>query len=537
MKRFITAVVSLILVCILLMLYLPGGLLQKDQPEKTTTPQGQTLNLYGIDPYTLDPAMISDSLSNSYAVQIFSGLVKLDDNLEPLPDIAEEWDISDDGRTYTFYLRQNVFFHSGRQVKAADFKYSWQRACNPQTGSPTAATYLGDIVGVAEVLEGEEVEISGVEVISEYVLRVTIDAPKSHFLYKLASSTAFVLNRENVESGEDWWHNPDGSGPFKLKQWEENNLLVLEKYDFYNVTSSFMGVETVNYHLWAGIQMNLYETGEIDAGGVGLAYIDKITDPDGDFYDELEIFPLLSVYYLGFNCRQPPFDDPDIRRAFSLAVNKDRLIELSFSNAVERVDGILPPGMPGYNAELEGYEYNIELALGLIANSKYEDVSGLPPITITTGGWGNAVDSTLGAIIYEWKVNLGVEVEVRQLEPEKYLYELMQEKDEMYYWGWSADYPHPQNFLEVLFGSGSEYNIGEYSNPEVDALLKAAGSEQDAEKSLELYRQAEQMIIDDAACIPLWADKNYVLVKPYVSGYSLNPLGYASLSQVSVIIK
>jgi oligopeptide transport system substrate-binding protein len=538
MKRLITAIVSLVIIFALLALYIPGGFFNRNQPQTTTTtPQEGVLNLYSIDPYSLDPATIGDSLSSSYAIQIFSGLVKLNDNLEPVPDIAEEWDISDDGRIYTFYLRDNVFFHSGKQVKAADFKYSWERACQPSTGSQTAATYLGDIVGVEDVLAGEETEISGVEVVGDYTLRVTIEEARSYFLYKMAGTTAFVVNEENVAAGSNWWKNPDGSGPFKLQQWDENSLLVLERNDLYDPASSFLGVETVNYHLWAGVPMNLYETGEIDIAGVGVAYIDKITDPGGEFYDELEVYSSLSVYYLGFNCQEPPFDDPDIRRAFSLAVNKEKLVSLAFRDAVSQADGILPPGIPGYNEELDGYEYDVELALELISNSEYGDVSNLPSITITTGGWGGGIDSVLEAIIYEWRLNLGVEVEVRQLEPERFLYEIMQEKDEMYYWGWSADYPHPQNFLEVLFGSGSEYNIGEYSNAGVDALLQAAGREQDIDASLELYRQVEQMLIDDAACIPLWFDKKYVLIKPYVSGYSQNPLGYADLSEVSVIIQ
>ena len=179
MKRLITAIVSLVIICALLALYIPGGFFNQNQPQTTTTtPQEGVLNLYSIDPYSLDPATIGDSLSSSYAIQIFSGLVKLNDNLEPVPDIAEEWDISDDGRIYTFYLRDNVFFHSGKQVKAADFKYSWERACQPSTGSQTAATYLGDIVGVEDVLAGEETEISGVDIIGDYILIITIGEPK-----------------------------------------------------------------------------------------------------------------------------------------------------------------------------------------------------------------------------------------------------------------------------------------------------------------------------------------------------------------------
>jgi oligopeptide transport system substrate-binding protein len=217
-----------------------------------------------------------------------------------------------------------------------------------------------------------------------------------------------------------------------------------------------------------------------------------------------------------------------------MAIDKDKIISLTYKDTVERADGILPFGMPGFNENLIGLEYDVEIALELIAASKYGDVSKLPPITITTGGRGGQISLELEAIINEWRVNLGVEVEVRQLEPEEYLYNLMQEKDEMFIWGWGADYPHPQNFLEVLFASGSEINIGQYSNPELDTLLQMASLEQDSEKSLELYQQAEQMLVSDAACLPLWFGKNYVLVKPYVFGYQLNLLGFAMLNEVSV---
>jgi len=533
MKRLIFTIISLILVCLLLVLYLPGGILRPvHQEPPTTTIEDNVLNLYGIDPYSLDPAVVGDATSISYVAHIFSGLVRLDESLEPVPDIAQGWDVSDDGRTYTFYLRDNVYFHDGRQVKAEDFKYSWERACHPATGSQMAATYLGDIVGAKEVLAGESEEISGVQVVNEYTLRVTIDEAKSYFLSKLTYVTSFVVDRANVESGDDWWRQPNGTGPFKLKQWDENSLLVLERNEnYYGISVS---LDSAEFHLWAGVPMNLYEMGQIDVALAGLAYIDKVTDEAGDFYKELSVFPELSLTYIGFNCQKPPFDNASIRRAFSMAIDKDKLVSLTFKDTVRRADGILPQGMPGFNENLTGLEYDVARALELIAASEYGDISNLPPITITTGGWGGQISQELEAIINEWRVNLGVEVEVRQLEPEEYLYNIMQEKDEMFYWGWGADYPHPQNFLEVLFASGSEYNIGEYSNPEVDLLLLTASREQNKEKSLELYQQAEQILVDDAACIPLWFGQNYVLVKPYVTGYKLNLLGFAMLNEVSI---
>jgi len=465
-------------------------------------------------------------------MQLFSGLVRLDDKLEPAPDIAERWQVSDDGKTYTFYLRQDAKFHDGREVKAEDFKYSWQRACDPETGSLTAATYLGDIVGVKEMLSGTATEISGIKVIDDYTLQVTIDAPKSYFLSKLTYPTAFVVDIANVQSGGEWWHRPNGTGPFRLTQWEETSLLVLEKNELHH--GEVAEVDFVVFHLWAGVPMNLYETGEIDVAGVSLAYIDKVTDKAGPFYQELKVTPELSFYYIGFNTTKPPFDDANIRRAFSQAIDKDKLSSLVFRDMVQPANGILPPGMPGYNESLAGLEFDVDRAKELIASSEYGDVSDLPPITVTTMGWGGSISSGLEAIIHEWQQNLGVEVKVRQLEPERFLYHLMEEKDEMFYMGWVADYPHPQDFLEVLFHSGADNNHGEYSNPEVDTLLAKAGVEQDRELSLALYQQAEQKLVADAACLPLWFGQNYVLVKPYVKGYDLDPSGIVMLNKVSI---
>jgi oligopeptide transport system substrate-binding protein len=521
---------------IVLTLVLVGSLLFAGCPNDNggdVTPTGEgVLTLYGIDPWTLDPAIAGDATSHAYVVQIFSGLVRLGDNLEPVPDIAEWWEMSPDGTTYTFYLREDVFFHDGRQVTAEDFKYSWERACLPTTGSQTAATYLGDIVGAEDVLSGATTEISGVRVLDDFTLEVTIDAPKSYFLSKLTYPTAYVVDQADVESGGMWWHQPNGTGPFELSEWIEGDTLSLTKNELYY--GELAKVDQVDFLLWGGTPMNMYELGEIDVTGVGTAYTHKVTDEAGPFYDELSITSELSFYYIGFNTEEPPFDDVNIRRAFSLAIDKEKLISLVFAGVMQAAYGVLPPGIPGYNGELAGLEYDIEEARELIANSSYGDVANLPPITLTTAGWGGLISAELESLVCQWRENLGVEVTVRQLDPEEFLYNLDQERDGMFYTGWIADYPHPQDFLEILFASGAENNDGGYSNPDFDALLEAAAAETDYDQSLALYQQAEQLLVDDAACLPLCFGVNYMLVKPYVSGYQLNLLGFAMLNEVSV---
>ncbi|MFC2013477.1 peptide ABC transporter substrate-binding protein [Chloroflexota bacterium] len=528
MKRTIYTLLSVILICSLLLV---GCRLGQDG---TPTPASEenALNLYGIDPLTLDPAVSGEMTSHEYIMQLFGGLVRFDDNLEPASDIARSWQISDDGKTYTFYLRQEARFHDGREVTAEDFKYSWERACDPETGSNTATTYLGDIVGVKEMLAGKSKEISGVKVIDAHTFQVTIDAPKSYFLSKLTYPTAFVVDRANVELGGEWWRNPNGTGPFKLRQWDEKELLVLESNElFYGEPAK---VDFVNFQLWGGIPINLYETAKIDVATVYLDYIDKVTDRTGPFYQELSVVPELSFFYVGFNHSKPPFDDVNIRRAFCQAIDKDKIVSLVFKDMRGQADGILPPGMPGFNEGLSGLDYDVNRAKELIAISKHGDVSKLPPITITTTGWGGLISQELEAIVYEWRQNLGVEVKVRQLEPQRFLYHLDEEKDEMFYMGWVADYPHPQDFLDILFHSGADNNHGEYSNPDVDDLLEKGAVEQDNELSLKLYQQAEQKLVDDAACLPLFFGQNYILVKPYVKEYSVNPMGFVILSRVIV---
>ena len=192
----------------------------------TATSGSGVLTFTNTDPYTLDPAAANEALSNSYIMQIYSGLMKLDNNLEPVPDIAASMPtISSDGLTYTFHLRTDVKFSDGKPVTANDFQYSWNRAANPATNSPTAATYLGDIVGVNDVLSGKATQITGIKVIDNYTLQVAINSPESYFLYKLTFPASFVVEKSNVDSSTNWWQTPIGTGPFKVQEWKTQHRI------------------------------------------------------------------------------------------------------------------------------------------------------------------------------------------------------------------------------------------------------------------------------------------------------------------------
>jgi oligopeptide transport system substrate-binding protein len=521
--------IKILCVAIALSLFLSGCSSSDSEPSDISI--GGTLNLYDIGPSSLDPAIARGDDSLAYIVEIFSGLVCFNPDLELIPDIAESWEKSSDGTTYTFHLRSGVKFHDGKKVTASDFKYSMERVCDPVIGSQTAETYLGDIAGAKEKLSGKAKEVSGIKVIDDYTLQITIDAPKEYFLSKLAYPTAFVVDKANVESGKNWWKNPNGTGPFKLKEWQENSLITLERNDKYYLEPA--KVSRVVYHLWSGIPMMLYESDEIDVTAVYLSDIERVLDPSNPLNKELYITPGFSLSYIGFNSSKPPFDDAKVRQAFCYAVDKDKIINLVLKGTVRRADGILPPGMPGYSENIHGLSYNPELARQLIAESKYSDLSVFTPLILTSMGLGTA-SSIEAALVDMWRDNLGVEVEIRQLEPEKYFYVLMAEKDEMFTSGWGADYPDPQNFLDILFHSGTEDNIGEYYNTTADALFEKARVETNLDKRTNLYQQAEQLIVDEAACLPLFFDISYTLVKPYVKNLPLTPLWIPRLRYVSI---
>lgn len=506
---------------------------QPTQPSVSTSAGGSgELNLYDSDPTTLDPAVSTETTSSQYIMLIYSGLLKFNDKLQPVGDIATSWDISQDYLTYTFHLRNDAKFQSGRAITAADFKYSWERAANPSTGSQTAGTYLGDIVGVADVISGKTTTISGVTVKDDYTLQVTIDSPKSYFLDKLTYPTTFLVDKNKVAAGTEWWRKSScGSGPFILSQWTQNQSLTLVRNSLYYGDKAKLS--KINYQYYSGMPMDLYETGSIDVTGVSTAYIDAVNDKSGSFYNDLNISSVLSLTYIGFNCSQAPFDDASIRQAFSLAVDKDKIISLIYRDMEKKADGILPPGMPGYNSAVKGLSYDPVKAQNFIKASKYGDVSKLPPITLTTYGYGAGVGDLLQALVFQWKANLGVDVKIRQLETERYFYNTQAEIDQMFMMAWSADYPHPQDFLDILFHSNTAYNYGFYSNADVDKLVTQANRNQDQTQSFSLYQQAEQKIVDDAACIPISFGMNYNLVKPYIKGYVTNPLGFVELQNVS----
>lgn len=452
---------------------------------------------------------------------VYSGLVSFDPYLNLTPDIAETWDVGPDGTVYTFHLRENAKFHDGRPVTAQDFVYSWERAANPALESDTVLTYLGDIVGVREMASGRANHISGLQVLDEHTLQVTIDAPKPYFLLKLTYPTAFVVDKANVESGEEWFRAPNGTGPYKMVEWRSFEQITYEANpDFYLGQPSILYVIV---QLYSGVGIRLYEAGEIDITGVGYYSAERFLDPTEPLHNDLLTGVNLCTGYVVFDVTQPPFDDLKVRQAFTMAFDRQKYIDVVLSGRALPAIGLFPPGLPGFNIGLQGLPYDPERARQLLAESKY--AKDMPPIIYTDAGIGSYIGADVAALAQMWQQVLGVEITVENLEPNFYIDKVYAgEHGQIFGGGWCADYPDPENFADILFHSQSAQNNGKYANPELDTLLEAARVEQDVNKRIQMYQQAEQMIVDDAPVLFTTHSLSYLLVKPYVKGYVFTPI-------------
>ncbi|MPZ22537.1 MAG: peptide ABC transporter substrate-binding protein [Dehalococcoidia bacterium] len=481
--------------------------------------QSGELRLPGPNPITLDPHLVTDASSSRYIVELFGGLVGFNQDLEVIPDLAEELpepeENADGTVSYTFRLRTNAAFHDGRPVTAEDVKYSLERAADPATGSTVASIYMRDLVGALDKIRGRADEIAGVEVVDDRTVRLTIEEPRTYFLQLMTYPVWYVVDRNEAEtSPRDFWRQPNGTGPFTLEQWDLNQSLVLEANAEHHLDPPFISRATF---ILAGNFLTMYENDEIDLAGVGVQDIDRARDSADPLNADLVETTSFDLSYIAFNSEEPPFDDPLVRRAFGLAIDKGAIVEVVLRDLAVVATGLIPPGVPGYEEGSGGTAYDPAAALEALEQSSYG--TNLPRIVWTSPGQGATAGPVVEAIVEMWRQNLGVEVEIEQVEFATFLQDLNRSDFQMFDLGWIADYPDAQNFIDVLFHTDSAQNDWNYSSSEVDTLIEEARAEVDDDRRYELYGEAEALIVEDLPIIPLFHGKNVEVVKPYIAGY------------------
>ncbi len=473
------------------------------------------------EPTTLDPAL-THSGGGGMIGDLFSGLVVMDPDLQVRPALAETWDISPDGLTYTFYLREDAKFHNGRPVTAYDVLFSWERAASPELESQTVLTYLDDIEGLEAFHAGETDTIAGLELIDLYTISVTLDAPKPYFLAKLTYPTSWIVDEYNVTQPE-WEAQPNGTGPFRQQVHVNETVLILERNPFYYDAPAKL--DEIVYLMYAGYSGRLYQNDEVDFTFISDTQVERATDPDDLLYGAVYSYTGLCTSYITLNTALPPLDDPKVRQALALAIDFDLMHEAIFDNESARPRGIIPPGIAGATDAVTPPSYDPERARQLLAESTY--AGEVPTLVWTVGSSSGSIGGLTALMADMWERELGIEVQFNGYDWQDLWVEVDEGNyDHLLSEGWCADYPDPENFLDVLFHSSRPRNHAHYQNAEFDSLLEAARIEQDTTARLDLYAQAEQILLNEAPAIVVsHSGPSFLVWKPYVRGFTATPIG------------
>jgi oligopeptide transport system substrate-binding protein len=500
-----------------------AGSLRWEETRTREIEKTNALQLSADETVVLDPAVTIDGAGGMIG-DIFSGLVALDASMNVQPGLAERWDITPDGMTYTFHLRQNAVFHNGRPVTAEDVLFSWLRAASPELNSNTAVLYLGDIAGLREYHAGKADAVSGLHVVDSRTIQVTLDAAKPFFLGKLTYPTSWIVDRYNVRF-PNWQFNPNGTGPFRVAQHvKEKSLLLESNASYYNTPPQ---LQFLLYWMTTTTDETLYKTDKIDRMTASESFLPQVNDPRDPFYGIVTVEQKLCTHFVQFNTARAPFDDPLVRKAFSLAINREIYAEVTAEEGDFPGMDILPPGMTGYSSESTRKYYDPEAAKTLLSQSRYFNGSqSTPEILFTLQSESGQYDSTIDFLITSWEKILGVNIFVEGLSKKEYQNRLKNNPSgQLIFASHCADYPDPENFYNFLFHGANAGMYYGYQNGSLDALLDSAASETDWARRMELYRQADQIIYDDAPAIVLsYSGPSYVVWKPRVMGFVPTPI-------------
>ncbi len=474
------------------------------------------------NPTTLDPALITDVQGGGIAAKIFNGLVRFDENLEIVPDIAQSWRISADHLSYTFRLRNGVRFSNGRKVTPEDVRYSFERVLTPGTKAPLTWV-LDKIEGADAFLAGKTRNISGIRV-TDHTIVLKLEKPFGPFLSLLAMTTAYVVPREEVERlGQDFGMHPVGSGPYVLKEWKHGQYLVLTANEDY-----FGGRPKLNGIYYRVIPEDLtavmeFETGRLDVLQIPSSEYRRYTT-DAAWRNLVFGKPGLNTYYLGLNCTRPPFDDVRVRRAVNMAVDRRRILNTVFEKRGVPASGPIPPGLwksSFFESSPVGYHYDPEQAKALIraAGSKGRK------IRIYISSEQDVID--IVEVVCEYLKAAGLQPEIVQRDWSALKQAVDKGEPDAFWLSWWADYPDPENFLYPLFHSASVGPAGNRTrclDPELDRLIETAQHTTDERQRYHLYRLAEERVIRNAPWIFMWHRADYYVIRPQVKNFRTYPI-------------
>lgn len=491
----------------------PGGLLKLALPS---------------EPLTLDPALRTDATSNEVVAQLYEGLVQFDAGVNLIPGIATHWNISGDGREWTFFLRKKVKFHNGRELTAEDVKYSLERLLDPAINSPNA--YFVDMIeGAADMQSGRSSSVKGIRVLDRYSLRITLQSAYMPFLANLAATvTAIVPREEAIRPDRSLSANPVGCGPFRLKQWVPGQRLDLERFDdYYSPRVSLQGVSFV-FNPPPEARIGMLSSGELDQLEIRGRERQEMHVANRCRLEKLEA---LNIQYICINVNlATPFVDKRVRQALNLCIDKVGMIESSSLKEEAIVArGVFPPGLAAYNQSLEGYSYDPGRAAALLSQAGYSQ--GLPGEYLLDIRDNQDQRDRAELIINDCR-KVGVNLKANPLAWKDLLERSYQGQAILSVRGWSSDNGDPDNFLYPLFHSrnwGRPGNTSYFKSARIDEMLVRALAIRNPLERLNFYREIEKLVVEEAPWVFLYHSLKFVATNDYVHGYRIRPMGAARL--------
>ncbi len=475
------------------------------------------------DSAPLDPATATDANTGIILNMVYSGLVRLDSNLQVVPDQAT-WEVSPDNRVYTFYLKAGIRFADGTPVTAQTYVYTLTRALLPEVQSQSASFYEQNIRGASDVARGKTKVLSGVKAINSTTLQITLTQPAAYFLQLLTNSVFFAVNKRLIDQyGQEKWtdHVVDsgaGSGPFMVQAWQHSIKLVLVPNPYYYGATTKLKQINMIFADDPSTAFATYRAGQYD-------FAWNLTAADQELAKNLAGFtrvPQLETDALYFNTSMPPFNNAIIRQAFARATDRQTLAHSAFNDSVVPAPTIIPPGMTGYQPNYQGLTYDATEAR-ILFQSAYPDPTSVPSITFSYPSSG-LPQQAASALQRMWQNTLQIPVTMRPVEPDAYNTELSKHQIQFGFYQWQADYADPYDCLALFLLSTASNNFGGWSNSTFDQLIKLT-DKTSGNLRIKLFNQAEQVAIQDVGWLPLDHQTLVAVIPSWVHGVSLDADG------------
>jgi oligopeptide transport system substrate-binding protein len=483
------------------------------------------------EPTDLDPHIITSQQDYNLMMAFFEGLLSQDPkDLHPVPGVAERWDVSDDGKVYTFHLRKDARWSNGDPVTAQDFLYSFRRILSPGLGSEYS--YMHHVVQNAEAYtKGEITDFSqvGYKVIDDHTLQVTLNASTPYFLGLVAHNSWFPVHRPTIEKfgridqrGTQWTRpgNLVGNGPFRLKDWRMHQVVVAEKSPTY-WDADKVRLQAIHFYPIESVdtEERAFRAGQLHVTStIPQAKIDTYRAQEPEF---LHVEPFLGTYFYRLNVTKPPFNNLKVRRALALAIDRESIVKNVMRGGQLAAYNLTPPDTAGYTSRAR-QPTDVEEARKLLAEAGYPNGAGFPKLELlfnTNEGHKQIAE----AIQQMWKRNLNIDVTLLNQEAKVYTDTMRRLDYQIARYAWVGDYLDPNTFLGMMVTDSGNNQTG-WSNPEYDRLIEEAARTADLEKRKEIFQKAEAILMAEAPVIPIYFYTRCNLRRQNVKGWYSNLL-------------